>query len=176
MKVRARETQIKVHPYGGVTITFDCSVRAKEALQGATDTEYVISIDRVKNKRSLNQNALLWKLIGEIDKAENGRRTREDDEAIYFIILQMASIRTEVVETRYLTAVQALKAQFHVKVTEDDVLHTYVCEIFPGTSRMDTQEMNEVIEQALRYANEVGIDTDLWREELHEKTYTGTEG
>lgn len=165
MNIRARDTRIKILP-DRVTISFDCSVRAKEALQGATDTEYVISIDRVRNKRSLNQNALLWKLIGEIDKEINGRRTQEDDEEIYFQILQMASIRTEVVETRYLTAVRALKAQFHVKVSEDGYTGMYICEIFPGTSRMDTKEMTEVIEQALRYAAEVGVDTDLWKEEF----------
>ena len=36
-----------------------------------------------------------------------------------------------------------------------------------GTSGMNTEEMGKVIDAALEYASEIGLDADLWREKFY---------
>lgn len=167
MKFIARGMETTVFITGAVAVTFRGSVKALEDLQKLKKDDYYITIEKVSRKRSLNQNAMLWKMVGEIDKTINGRRTEEDDMEIYCQILEMASVKSYLIQCAE-TSQDFVRKQFRASRVlgrdEDRVL----MEVYPGTSDMNSAEMKEVIEQALRYAEEVGLNTDIYREELNE--------
>lgn len=127
--------------------------------------EYVLTIEKPKKKRSLNQNAMLWALVGEIDMQINGNRT--DDEDLYCQIIEMAGATAEYYEC-IPQAVDTLKKVFRVvkvvQYMENDIgVQLAVCKCYPGTSVMSTAEMSAVIDAALSYAEDVGIDSKYWK-------------
>lgn len=165
MKILARDAQIILYRTGGVSISFDCSVRAKEALEELKNGDYVISIEKASGKRTLNQNALLWQLIGEIDRKQNGRRTTEEDEAIYEKILSAAGVHAEYLQG--LPEMQKrLKEFFRVVEIVETRGRSVMFKCLIGVSSMNKEEMSQVIECALDYAEKVGIDRDAWRKEF----------
>ncbi len=146
------------------------SIRALESAMGLKDITYEVTINKPHSQRSLHQNALLWKLIGEINKTINGTRKTEDDEEIYCQILEMAGADVQYMQVVY-DGLELLRRAFRVvRVVEyrqgkNNALMAIV-KVYKGTSIMSKDEMCDVIEQALVYANAVGIDTETWKGEL----------
>lgn len=125
-----------------------------------------ISIKEWKDGRSLNQNALLWAIIGAIDKNLNGRRSEDGAMDIYKQILKQARVKTEFIQTpveakdRFLRFFRVM-VELSVKTNhKGNKIGTYEC--FWGSSLLDTQEFSDVIETALDYAQSIGLNTDIW--------------
>ena len=151
---------------GKACLVFGASAKTLGDLEKSKEDDYYITIEKVSRKRSANQNALLWKMVGEIDKEINGRRTDEDDMEIYCQILEMASVRSTLIVC-LTEAENFVKQRFRaVRVLARDADRVEL-EVYPGTSDMNSKEMSQVIEQALRYAEEVGVNTDIYREEFY---------
>lgn len=167
MKFIAKNTLISMYPTGGISLTFDCSISAKEKLQELKQGDYVVTIEKLTNKRSLNQNSLLWKLIGEINEEINGVRSTAEDENIYCQVLQMASVKCDYFQCLPET-VQRLKELYRVVEVYERSSQSVFCKCYIGISQMDTIQASAVIDQALRYADEVGINTDYYRKELND--------
>lgn len=121
------------------------------------DKTYKIEITELKSKRSLWQNKFCWALIDKIAKHEG-----MTDLDVYCQIIEMANIRTEVIETLP-EAIERLSKVFRVvKVLEERTSKkgnsTVLLRLYFGTSTFDTKEMSDFIERLLDYARQIGID------------------
>lgn len=127
------------------------------------DKTYICEIKEPKSKRSLEQNKLLWKLIHRVAK-----ETYQDDMDIYCTVLERADALSDYV----ITAVdmeEALRKSFRgvkfIRMQEVNGKACYVYKVYLGSSKMNTAEMNELIEITMQVCGELGIDT---REEWYE--------
>lgn len=128
---------------------------------------YSIEVKEVKKKRSIQQNKYMWALINEIDIAINGRPC--DDWAIYLMALERAGAKCDYIAALPETE-QALKQNFRaikfIKKVDLNGKEGNMYKVYIGSSKMDTKEMNLLIDTILDIAQEVGIETDYWREVL----------
>ena len=127
------------------------------------DKFYICEIKEPKSKRSLEQNKLLWKLIHRIAK-----ETYQDDLDVYCGGLERADALSDYV----ITAVdmeEALRKSFRgvkfIRMQAVNGKECFVYKVYLGSSKMDTTEMNELIEITMQVCSEYGIDT---REEWYE--------
>ena len=113
-----------------------------------------------KSQRSLNQNALLWKLISDIDLAENGRGSEAGEMSIYANLIKMAKVSTAsfTTTTEALDEVRRRKLFRHIEVVAEG--HTVTWIGYYGSSTFDTAEMNSLIEMAKDYAAQLNINTE----------------
>ena len=121
------------------------------------DKTYVCEIKEPKSKRSLEQNKLLWKLIHRIAK-----ETYQDDMDVYCGVLERADALSDYV----ITAVdmeEALRKSFRgvrfIRMQEVNGKECFVYKVYLGSSKMNTAEMNELIEITMQVCGELGIDT-----------------
>lgn len=171
MRILAKDLHAILYYNGAVSLTFDCGLEIKEELQQLLDGDYVISIDNPK-KRSLSQNALLWELIGQIGMKENGNRTGDTD--IYVNILKMAGVKVIPItiakdEYERFCKTSDFRAVSIVHEQPNSTGRPFVtCYCYVGSSKMDSAEMSAVIDKAIEYANQVGVDTDLFERRFRE--------
>lgn len=126
------------------------------------DKTYTVDIKPIQKQRSLKQNAYLWELIHEINVAYNGGRPT-DDEDIYIQILEKANVKPAylVADERAEDILKRAYRYVYKMDKNEDGTALYKCLI--GTSDMTSKEMSVVIDTALDYAAELGIETDYWR-------------
>jgi hypothetical protein len=124
---------------------------------------YVCEIKEPKSQRSLEQNKLLWKLIHRIAK-----ETYQDDMDAYCAVLERADALSDYVITATDMG-DALRKTFRgvkfVRMQEVNGKDCYIFKVYLGSSKMNTAEMNELIEITMQVCSELGIDT---REEWYE--------
>ena len=172
MRILAKDLKVTLYPTGGIGMAFDCITSAKEAVLGVKRGDYELIIRKPQKARTLNQNALLWELCGNISEKISG--SHADAENVYCQVLLRAAAKVE-----YLAAVpeaeETLRRVFRAvrtigkRAVNGKELNVYQC--FIGSSQMTTEEMANVIDAALEYAAAVGIDTDYWKGELeHENS------
>lgn len=148
------------------TITFEVKPQFMyEVMQLNPDQEYSLTVSKKKDSRSLQQNKYFWALVHEIGRQINGRTV--DDEQIYSMILEKANI-----EFDYITCVPEAEERLRRNgafrlvryVGRANGQNIYKC--YYGTSQMNKKAMSEVIEVALDWALELGMDHGYWRELL----------
>ena len=127
------------------------------------DKVYICEIKEYKSKRSLEQNKLLWKLIHRIAK-----ETYQNDMDVYCTALERADALSDYVITATDMG-DALRKTFRgvkfIRKQEVNGKECFVWKVYLGSSKMNTAEMNELIEIAMQICGELGIDT---REEWYE--------
>lgn len=125
---------------------------------------YTIELSEMRSKRSIQQNAYLWELIGLINEHENGGR--ESDTEIYCMLLAKANAKCVYVKVLS-EAVNTLREQFRalqVLETSDTSNGEYsVCKCYLGSSKMNKEEMGKLIEATLDYASKIGIETEFYK-------------
>lgn len=121
------------------------------------DKQYLIEVKEPKSKRSLRQNRLLWALVHKIAKA-----TYQDDNEIYCSALERADALSDYV----ITAIEmedALRKQFRgvkfIRMQEVNEKECYVYKVYIGSSKMNTKEMNELLDIVFQICGELGIPT-----------------
>lgn len=121
------------------------------------DKQYVVKIEEPKSKRSLEQNKLLWKLLHKIAK-----ETYQDDMEVYCTALERADAKSDYVITA-IDMEDALRKSFRgvkfVRMQEVNGKECYVYKVFIGSSKMNTKEMNELLEIVFQICSELGIVT-----------------
>lgn len=127
------------------------------------DKQYLVEIKEPKSKRSLEQNKLLWQLIHKIAK-----ETYQDDMTVYCGALERADAKSDYVITA-IDMEDALRKSFRgvkfVRMQEVNGKECYVYKVFIGSSKMNTKEMNELLEIVFQICGELGIAT---MEDLYE--------
>ena len=122
------------------------------------DKYYDISIKEPTNKRSLQQNKMLWSLIHSIAKATN-----QDDNDVYCALLEKADALSDYI----ITAVEmedALRKSFRgikfMRMQEVNGKDCYIYKVYLGSSKMNTKEMTELLETAIQIASELDIEVE----------------
>lgn len=139
-----------------------------------TEGRLEIEVKPYKSRRSLEQNKLLWVLLGKMAEAMSGKKNRVSSEECYCIMLEEANVAYD-----YLLALPEaepmLRKSFRVvrKVGEREVkgktLNVY--QYFIGSSKYNTQEMTDLIEAVLDKLAELGVyDSEI---ELARSEYYG---
>lgn len=118
------------------------------------DTVYDVKIDKHREKRSLNANAYLWKLVTEIGNVLN-----KSKEEVYLQMLidygqsEMVSILSEIDVKGYFK---------YYKLAGTSILNGKEFnhyKIYKGSSEYNTKEMSILLEGAVQEAKNLGIKT-----------------
>lgn len=122
------------------------------------DKQYVVDIKEPKSKRSLEQNKLLWELVHKIAK-----ETYQDDMSIYCTALERADAKSDYVITPA-DMEDGLRRSFRgVKFIRKQEVNDKECNVYKvylGSSKMNTAEMNELLEIVFQMCAELGIPTE----------------
>lgn len=118
------------------------------------DTVYDVKIDKHREKRSLNANAYLWKLVTEIGNVLN-----KSKEEVYLQMLidygqsEMVSILSEIDVKGYFK---------YYKLAGTSILNGKEFnhyKIYKGSSEYDTKEMSIILNGVVQEAKNLGIKT-----------------
>lgn len=118
------------------------------------DTVYDVKIDKHREKRSLNANAYLWKLVTEI-----GNILNKSKEEVYLQMLidygqsEMVSILSEIDVKGYFKYYKLAGTS----ILNDKEFNHY--KIYKGSSEYDTKEMSILLEGVVQEAKNLGIKT-----------------
>lgn len=139
----------------------------KKYCQTLEKKPYALELAEVRSKRSINQNNYLWALIGEINQAESGGR--DDDWDIYCALLEKANAKYIYMDV-LTEAVETLKEHFralHVMKTHENGNKQFsVCKCYLGSSKMNKEEMGQLIEATLDHASQIGLDIEFYKDVL----------
>lgn len=121
------------------------------------DKQYQVEIKEPRSKRSLEQNRLLWKLIHKIAK-----ETGQTDNEVYCTALERADALSDYVITAY-DIEDSLRKSFRgvqfVRMQEVNDKDCYIYKVYIGSSKMNTKEMNELLEITFQICSELNIAT-----------------
>lgn len=165
---------------GNLIVSYVVSGSNKFAAKMATDEckqidkKLEIEVKEYKSKRSIEQNKMLWSLLSKMAIAMSGKKNKVSSEECYCIMLEEANVTCD-----YMLALPEaepmLKKSFRVvrKVGEREVngktLNMY--QYFVGSSKFNTKEMTELIENVLDKLAELGVyDSEI---ELARSEYYG---
>ena len=145
--------------------------RQSHDLQSLDNTkDYIVEIKEVKSKRSLEQNRLLWAMLGELEKATDEsmmnwyHKALIDARAKIEYLLGTESMFATLITFKDFRSVRIVGKRIVTNKNNEEV-EMNVYELIMGTSKMNVKEMNKVIDVVLGYCAELGIDTDLLRYE-----------
>lgn len=119
--------------------------------------EYLIELKEPKSKRSLEQNRLLWSLIHRIAK-----ETYQDDNEVYCAVLERADALSDYVITA-MDMQDTLRKSFRgvkfIRMQEVNGKDCFIYKVYLGSSKMNTAEMNELLEITFQVCSELQIET-----------------
>ncbi|MDO5062003.1 MAG: hypothetical protein Q4D77_02410 [Peptostreptococcaceae bacterium] len=126
-----------------------------------------VEIKRPKDKRSLEQNAYIWKIIDLIDKKINGYCS--DKMSIYCALIKAAGIKVDYIQgleqiRPRLEEVYRVVELVEYRATDKAATALYRCYI--GTSQFTKSEMSDFIEVLISRAYEEGIDILMYEDIL----------
>lgn len=133
-------------------LTLELSDDFTQSYDNLKDKTLNIEIKEHKQKRSLNANALLWKLCNEI-----GNKLRLSKEEIYLSMLkhygqsEIISVRADVDVNGYFKYFEEIGQG---KINGKKFTHY---KIFKGSSEYDTQEMSILLDGVVQEAKDLGI-------------------
>jgi len=137
------------------------SPQVASELEKVIGQESLIEVKDIGKNRSLQQNSLLWELIGRIAKNENA--PHHDPVEMYGEILKTAKAKCAYIKVME-DAIPALKRQNGVRFLEPLSYETNRkgvkwanCRLYLGSSGMNTKEMNQVIDAAKWWATNLGV-------------------
>lgn len=149
----------------------DSKYAASLTVEESKGAKLQIEIKPYKSQRSLEQNRLLWALLGKMANALSGNKRKVSTEECYCVMLEEANVSYD-----YLLALPEaeplLKKTFRVvrkideRVVNGKTLNMY--QYFIGSSKFNTQEMTELIEATLDKLAELGVvdsEIELAKEE-----------
>ena len=121
------------------------------------DKVYEITITERKQKRSIEQNKLLWALIRELSL-----KTRENDWELYIKLLESANATFDYVwakeetESTLKKSFRAIKRIKPHRIKESD---GWLYKCYVGSSKFTVEEMNTLLDTLMMWCEEEGIDT-----------------
>ena len=128
-----------------------------------------MTMRNIEDNRSLKQNALLWKVIAEINFKMNGSRKGVDDEKIYKEALVESGACVEYftgtpIELLNETNKKTIRHAEMIDKFENDI---YSWRIYPGSSNFTKKEMGILIDYVLDMAANLEIDIFYWRDQFY---------
>ena len=152
-----------------LTIPKEFTRYAEMSLAELKDKKLTVELKEYRNARSLTQNAYLWELLTELSIAYSGSKEKRVVEAIYCSMLEEAQA-----EYTYIKAIPAvedsLRKSFRAirKMGEREdtnpngqKVKVNIYQVFTGSSKYDTKQMNILIETVQHKLTELGVDYEL---------------
>ena len=155
---------------GGYYLKINTSL-ARKIVEAIKEGLYVVEIKRHRKRRSLDQNAMYWSVLGQIAKAlgvsnnyahnmmlrRYGQAERYGDKAVYVVLpdTEEAEKQANEAETYH------VRPTSQVKEGKDGNYRTYI--LLRGSSTYDTAEMTRLIDGVMDEAKQMGL-TLLWEE------------
>lgn len=170
MKLIGRFKNKSYDQYGNNEITFVIGKEYANQLD-RLETERMLSIEVLEklNQRTLEQNRLIWALMGEIDTKQNGRKSSDSVMELYKALIQIAMIHVEYVKFDK-NALKIMKRSFRVvEIIKEEILEgkAYIsANLYRGSSDFDTNEMSQFVETILDYASRVGVEISYYDAQL----------
>lgn len=170
MRLKGKVNDVVKNSRGDIIVSFAVdNYSIRDITDNFNEQEtYSIKIEKWKDKRTLDQNNLLWKLISEIDKTINGISTPDSEMSIYISALLKAGAKytTMVVDKRAeLMLREKFRAvQFLHNFAKDDSYGVY--RVYYGSSKMTKEEFALLIDSIKQIAYECGVDMKYWEEVL----------
>lgn len=155
-----------INEKGNIEITFEISENGSKMQTNdiKKDETYLIEFKDIKQKRTLNQNAFMWKCLELIAEKElNGRTDSDYVEILYSKMLEKSGAKYEYIMAMTDTIPELKKVFRAVRIMEyrdynDKRLAVLKC--YYGSSKMNTKEMRNLIETILDYASNIGLYID----------------
>ena len=169
MELRGEVRSISYNMQGKPLITFEID-RMADVNNISTlekDEKLKIKITKQGSNRTVYQNNLMWGIIAEIDRAENGVPTEEGRWGIYTYGIEYMGIEYE----DYLipkAALKAIKKGFRATRVIEDMGEQLQVRCFVGSSRFNKSQMADLIEYFIRYAGELNIPLADYRSQYEE--------
>ena len=169
MELRGEVRSISYNMQGKPLITFEID-RMADVNNISTlekDEKLKIKITKQGSNRTVYQNNLMWGIIAEIDRAENGIPTEEGRWGIYTYGIEYMGIEYE----DYLipkAALKAIKKGFRATRVIEDMGEQLQVRCFVGSSRFNKSQMADLIEYFIRYAGELNIPLADYRNQYEE--------
>ena len=169
MELRGEIKGISYNLAGKPLITFEIDRMAdvNNILTLEKDEKLKIKISKQGSNRTVYQNNLMWGIIAEIDRAENGMPTEEGRWDIYTYGIEYMGIEYE----DYLipkAALKAIKKGFRATRVINDLGEQLQVRCFVGSSRFNKSQMGELIDYFIRYAGELNIPLVDYRNQYEE--------
>lgn len=122
--------------------------------------EYILELKEVRSKRSLQQNKFMWALIHRIadhkdmnmKEIEIYTSALEEANAKYIYLMGIKEAEDELRKN-----FRAVKV---VRPTIENGKEYIIYKCFVGSSKLDTKEMNKLLDIIISWAEELGIETD----------------
>lgn len=122
------------------------------------DNEFLkAEITRLKDKKTLQQNRYMWELISQIAKKQH-----QDEMDVYCMALQEANAKYTWLKGFLETKEKLLEVFRAVQITryeEENGKKIAIFKCYQGTSKYDKQEMSDLLEIIVCWAEELGIPT-----------------
>lgn len=170
MRLKGKISDVVRNSKGDVIVSFVVdNYSTRDITDNLKDSDiYSIEVKKWKDKRTIDQNSLMWALISEIDKTINGIATPDSEMAIYISALVKAG-------AKYTTMVVEKKAEMMLreKFRAVQFLHNYakddnygVYRLYYGSSKMDKEEFALLIDAIKNIGYECGVDMKYWEDNL----------
>lgn len=160
MKLHAKVKDVLVDRYNHAYLTVKIENYRQVQWLNELEQDQVYSVDlkKVKSKRSISQNALLWKLLHELEKVTQELamdwyiKALVDTGAVVDYV--WGTEDTETTLKKSFRAVQKVKPH---KIKDTD---GWLYRVIVGSSKFNIEEMTRLIETVLRYCTEHNIDIE----------------
>lgn len=170
MRLKGKINDVVKNSKGDVIVSFAIeNYTTRDILDNLKENNtYSIEVKQWKDKRTIDQNSLLWALISEIDKTINGIATPDSEMAIYISGLLKAGAKytTMVVDKKAETMLrEKFRAiQFLHNFAKDDSYGVY--KVYYGSSKMTKEEFSLLIDAIKQLGYECGLDMKYWEDNL----------
>ena len=132
--------------------------------QKIDDGEYHVAITNKEQNKTRRQVNYFWKLIREIATKQDGNASNYM--MYYGVLLKMAKVKISGIWIKK-EALDLFKRKVkHFVVMEEKAGYCLV-EVYMGVSEMNKKEMMTLIEITLNYAEMIGVDTKVYRNEFY---------
>ena len=167
MELKAKNLEIKKSLNGDTELIFSVADKdnkiAKLISEDTTLKEFIkLKFEKWRKKRSLDANAYMWVLLGNIAKHENIKSTAEELYKKYIKnvgVYEIMPIKTIAVDA-YINRWKRNGKGWFCEVLGESKLKDYTNVItYFGSSSYDTKEMFRLIEEIITDAKELGIET-----------------
>ncbi|MDO4721620.1 MAG: hypothetical protein Q4A78_13230 [Peptostreptococcaceae bacterium] len=162
-------TEVVWGQWSGTRLTMEFPKHSMEKLKQFQPGDLcTVEIRRPKDKRSLEQNRLIWRIIGLIDRKINGYFS--DEMNLYCSLIRQAKIKTHYFETLeaakgHLEEVYRVVEEVERRVSEKGT-KTVLYRCYIGTSKFTKEEMSDFIEVLINRAYQEGIDVHHYEDTL----------
>lgn len=170
-KMNAEFTRRTTDDEGNIEISFRVSPESRWAVRAIVkdirdlkdkgDPRLVLTLDRHRKRRSLDQNRMMWALLEIMANAQNGGRTGGVTAwDCYLDMLEKYGARYEYLQCTK-EAFPALKNMFRaIKVIEEREKDTVMCKAYIGSSQFTTAEMTQMIDGLFDELAALGVEDD----------------